>query len=175
MEAVSNSKPAHAAILARGRRRETTWRPDEQTGGRAAAAALPSLDGVSVLLVDDDLDTLQMLTMMLTARRAKVQAVSSVAEAFETLQWHKPDVLVSDLAMPDEDGYSLIGKLRALEAAGGKPIPTVALTAYVRVEDRARALSAGFNMFVSKPVEPQELIAAIATLAEPCINRFNQD
>jgi len=104
-----------------------------------------------------------------------VQAASSVTEALETLQWHKPDVLVSDLAMPDEDGYSLIGKVRALEAAGGKPIPTVALTAYGRVEDRARALSAGFNMFVPKPVEPQELIAAIANLAEPCINRFNRD
>jgi signal transduction histidine kinase/ActR/RegA family two-component response regulator len=167
---------APSAERARGRSRETALWPDEQAGKRAAAAAtLPSLDGVRILLVDDDLDTLQMLTMMLTAHKAKVQAASSVTEALETLQWHKPDVLVSDLAMPDEDGYSLIGKVRALEAAGGKPIPTVALTAYVRVEDRARALSAGFNMFVPKPVEPQELIAAIANLAEPCINRFNRD
>jgi CheY-like chemotaxis protein len=90
------------------------------------------------------------------------------------LQWYAPDVLVSDLAMPDEDGYSLIAKVRALEAAGGKMIPTVALTAYVRVEDRARALPAGFNMFVPKPVEPQELITAIANLAEPCMTKFGR-
>ena len=165
---------ATAAERATGRRRETAgWWPDEQAG--ALSVPLPSLEDVQVLLVDDDLDTLQMLTMMLTAYRAKVQAVSSVAEALETLRWHKPDVLVSDLAMPEEDGYSLISKVRALEAAGGKPIPTIALTAYVRVEDRARALSAGFNMFVPKPVEPQELIAAIANLAEPCVNRLDRD
>ena len=76
-------------------------------------------------------------------------------------------MLVSDLAMPGEDGYSLIGKVRALEAGSGRQTPAVALTAYVRVEDRARALSAGFNMFVPKPVEPSELIAAIANLSEP--------
>ena len=72
-------------------------------------------------------------------------------------------VLVSDLAMPGEDGFSLIGKVRAAEAeSGGEPLPAVALTAYVRIEDRTRALSAGFNMFVPKPVEPNELITAIA-------------
>ena len=126
---------------------------------------LPSLDGVQVLLVDDDQDTLQILTVMLTECGANVQAAASVAEALEVLQWYKPDVLVSDLAMPGEDGYSLISKVRALEAESGKQIPAVALTAYVRVEDRARALAAGFNMFVPKPVEPNELITAIANLA----------
>jgi CheY-like chemotaxis protein len=120
-----------------------------------------------VLLVDDDRDNLQILSVMLTERRATVQAASSVAEALEMLTWYKPDVLVSDLAMPEEDGYSLIGKVRALEGKNGRQIPAVALTAYVRVEDRARALTAGFNLFVAKPVEPNELIAAIANLAEP--------
>ena len=95
-----------------------------------------------------------------------MQAVSSAAEAFEVLQWYEPDVLVSDLAMPGEYGYSLIERIRILEATNGNKIPAVALTAYVRVEDRTRALSAGFNMFVPKPVEPNELIAAIANLAE---------
>ena len=128
---------------------------------------VPYLDGVYVLLVDDDRDNLQILSVMLTERRATVQAASSVAEALEMLTWYKPDVLVSDLAMPEEDGYSLIGKVRALEGKNGRQIPAVALTAYVRVEDRARALTAGFNLFVAKPVEPNELIAAIANLAEP--------
>ncbi|HTG14763.1 MAG TPA: ATP-binding protein, partial [Blastocatellia bacterium] len=129
--------------------------------------ARPWLDGVKVLLVDDDPDNLQILSVMLTEQKAKVQATASASEALQTLQWFKPDVLVSDLAMPGEDGYSLIGKVRALEAGSGRQTPAVALTAYVRVEDRARALSAGFNMFVPKPVEPSELIAAIANLSEP--------
>ncbi len=127
----------------------------------------PSLAGTQVLLVDDDSDTLQILRLVLTESNANVQTASSVAEALEMLQWCQPDVIVSDLAMPEEDGYSLIGKLKARESVGNKPIATVALTAFVRVEDRARALSAGFNMFVPKPVEPNELIAAIASLVEP--------
>jgi CheY-like chemotaxis protein len=82
------------------------------------------------------------------------------------LEWYTPDVLVSDLAMPDEDGYSLISKLRQTENGNGH-IPAVALTSYV--EERTRALAAGFNMFVPKPVQPNELISAIATLAEPSV------
>jgi CheY-like chemotaxis protein len=134
---------------------------------------LPSLDGVQVLLVDDDPDSLQILTVMLTECRAKVQAAASASEALEVLQWHQPDVLVSDLAMPGEDGYSLIRKVRALNAERGRQqTPAVALTAYVRVEDRARAMKEGFNMFVPKPVEPNELILAIANLAETGANRL---
>jgi signal transduction histidine kinase/CheY-like chemotaxis protein len=128
---------------------------------------LPSLEGLRVLLVDDDQDTLNMLAEILTGNRAAVQLASSAAEALEVLEWYKPDLLVSDLAMPDEDGYSLIAKVRALEANNGQQIPAVALTAYVRVEDRTRALAAGFNMFVPKPIEPVELLTAIANLAEP--------
>jgi CheY-like chemotaxis protein len=134
--------------------------------GKAIPLPTPSLDNVQVLLVDDDPDTLQILTVSLGECKANVQTASSVAEALEMLQWFKPDVLVSDLAMPGEDGYSLIGKLRALEANNGRQTPAVALTAYVRIEDRARALSAGFNMFVPKPLQPKELITAIASLAE---------
>jgi signal transduction histidine kinase/ActR/RegA family two-component response regulator len=129
--------------------------------------SLPSLDGVQVLIVDDDEDTRSMLTVMLTEHKAKVQVASSAAGALEILQWYRPDVLVTDLAMPGEDGYSLIGKVRRLEGEKGQKIPAIALTAYVRVEDRTRALSAGFNMFVPKPVEPGELITTIANLARP--------
>ena len=92
-----------------------------------------------------------------------MQTAASVNEALEILEWFRPQVVVSDLAMPGEDGYSLIDKLRGLE--DGLEIPAIALTSYVRVEDRARALSSGFNMFVPKPIQPNELIIAIANLA----------
>ena len=126
--------------------------------------SLPALNDLKVLLVDDDPDTLQILSVMLVESKANVQQAASVSEALEVLEWYEPDVIVSDLAMPGEDGYSLITKIRAAE--NGKQIPAVALTSYVRVEDRTRALSAGFNMFVPKPVEPNELITAIANLLE---------
>ncbi len=160
---------AAAQKVEKGRRKKTeSLLPSEPTG--AQLKPLPSLEGVEVLIVDDEQDTLNMLAVMLTEYRAKVQTASSASEALEVLQWYKPDVLVSDLAMPDEDGYSLIGKVRALAEEDGRRIPAVALTAYVRIEDRVRALSAGFNMFVPKPVEPSELITAIANLAEPRAN-----
>jgi len=127
----------------------------------------PFLDDLQVLLVDDDQDTLHLLSVSLSEANAKVQTASSVPEALEVLTWYKPDVLVSDLAMPGEDGYALITKLRAGEAEKGGYIPAVALTSYVRVEDRTRALAAGFNMFVPKPIEANELIIAIASLTEP--------
>jgi signal transduction histidine kinase/CheY-like chemotaxis protein len=151
---------------ARSRRRgiEIVQRDDDTD---AALEPLISLDGLRVLLVDDDPDCLQVLTVMLTERRANVQAAASAAEALEVLEWFAPDVLVSDLAMPGEDGYSLISKIRALEGESGNQPLAVALTAYARVEDRTRALSAGFDIFVPKPVEPNELVAAIANLTDP--------
>lgn len=161
--AVTHSRPAQK------RNTGNLW-PTQET--KSTIKPLPSLDGLQILLVDDEPDSLQILNVMLAEYGARVFAVASAAEAMEALQWYKPDVLVSDLAMPDEDGYSLISKVKALEAETGKPIPAVALTAYVRVEDRARALAAGFNMFVPKPVEPTELITAIANLAESNMRRY---
>jgi signal transduction histidine kinase/ActR/RegA family two-component response regulator len=158
----------HERAAQQRRETESAWLNEEAS---AQLLPLPSLDGVQVLLVDDDQDTLNMLSVMLTECKAHVQGVASAAEAIEVLQWFKPDVLVSDLAMPGEDGYSLISKVRALEAENDRQIPAVALTAYVRIEDRTRALSAGFNMFVPKPVEPNELIMAIANLAAPGTNK----
>jgi signal transduction histidine kinase/ActR/RegA family two-component response regulator len=127
--------------------------------------SLPSLDAVKVLLVDDDPDTLQVVSVMLGNSKAVVHTASSASEALEILEWFRPHVLVSDLAMPGEDGYELIRKIRALGTTSYQ-IPAIALTSYVRIEDRARALTAGFNMFVPKPVQPEELIATIANLAE---------
>jgi signal transduction histidine kinase/ActR/RegA family two-component response regulator len=150
----------------KGRRMDIcTVRPSNESNGQGEPRL--ALDCVKVLLVDDDQDTLNMISAMLTDYGAIVQTAASSADALEALRWYKPDVIVSDLAMPYEDGYSLIRKLRALGTESGKQTPAVALTAYVRVEDRARALSAGFNMFVPKPIEPDELITAIVNLIEP--------
>ncbi len=158
---------ANAKRQAKGRRSVAGVLQPREDAADAHVHALPSLEGVKVLLVDDDPDTISMLAVVLTDARAVVQTASSAAAALEALQWYKPDVLVSDLAMPGEDGFSLIEKLRMLEATAERRTPAVALTAYVRVEDRARALSAGFNMFVPKPIEPNELITAISNLVEP--------
>ena len=130
---------------------------------------MPALDDVRVLLVDDDPDTLQFLRVMLGESKAVVQTAASVSEALEILEWYRPHVLVSDLAMPNEDGFSLIAKIRELQGVDGYEIPAIALTSYVLVEDRARALAAGFNMFVPKPIQPNELITAIANLAEASV------
>ena len=132
----------------------------------AGAAPAPPLRSVQVLVVDDDRDALDMLARLLSDAGAAVRTASSATEAVTLLRWIQPDVLVSDLAMPDEDGYSLIRTVRASERGTGRDIPAVALTAYVRVQDRARAVAAGFNMFVEKPVDPDELISVIAGIAE---------
>jgi signal transduction histidine kinase/CheY-like chemotaxis protein len=128
--------------------------------------SLPQLEGVKILVVDDDHDTLQVISVILEERKADVQLAPSVDEALELLQWYQPDVVVSDLGMPAQDGYALIEKLRAIDARENKRTPAIALTSYVRVADRMRALAAGFNLFVPKPVEPAELITAVAHLAE---------
>jgi signal transduction histidine kinase/ActR/RegA family two-component response regulator len=130
------------------------------------AGARPALAGMQILVVDDDQDALDVLTLILGEAGATVRTATSAAEALALLRWIRPDVLISDLAMPDEDGYSLIRTLRAVERASGRETPAIALTAYVRVQDRARAVAAGFNMFVEKPVDPDELIAVLAGISE---------
>ena len=127
----------------------------------------PQIYGLRVLLVDDQPDTLEMLKVALEQQcRAEVRISADVVTALEVFQQWKPDVLVSDIAMPGEDGYALIAKVRALEQQSGKRTPAIALTAYVRVEDRGRVLQVGYDRFLSKPVEPSELFAALASLVE---------
>ena len=130
--------------------------------------SLPSLNNLRVLVVDDDPDTLQILRVMLSEAQAIVETAASVNEAMEIFEWFRPQVVVSDLSMPLEDGYSLISRIRSLD--DGNNVPAVALTSYVRVEDRAGALAAGFNMFVPKPFQPEELITAIASLAQDSVS-----
>jgi signal transduction histidine kinase/ActR/RegA family two-component response regulator len=124
------------------------------------------LSGVNVLLVDDDSDTLTLMTTALTRRHANVTAVSSAGEAIQAIARRRPDVLVSDIAMPDEDGYGLIEKVRLLENGIPQKIPAVAITAYAKEEDRERALSAGFQIYLAKPVELTELISVVARAAK---------
>jgi CheY-like chemotaxis protein len=120
------------------------------------------LTDLQVLVVDDDTDTLDFLTTVLEHSGAKVIAVASVREALEVLEQLQPDVLISDIGMPDEDGYGLISKVRALEVEQGGSIPAIALTAYASGEERRRALSSGFQIHLPKPVEPAKLIAVVA-------------
>lgn len=120
------------------------------------------LNGIHVLLVDDDEDTLELLTQALTQREVRVTAVTSASEALEAIKSFKPDVVVSDIAMPGEDGYQLIRKIRAMDFDHGNPLPAVAITAYAKDEDRQRALSSGFQGFLAKPVELSEFITAVA-------------
>jgi len=124
----------------------------------------PALEGLKVLAVDDEPDARDLLALVLEQCGAAVTTCGSAAEALEELERETPDILVSDIGMPGEDGYSLIRKVRALDADRGGRIPAVALTAYARAEDRMQALSAGYSMHVPKPVEPAELAVVIASL-----------
>jgi len=130
-----------------------------------APRVTPSLEGVRVVIVDDAADTRDLLTTMLAGHGADVRACGSASEALEVISQWRPAVLISDVAMPGEDGYSLIRKVRALGSDHGGDIPAVALTGYAQTEDRTRALAAGFQMHVPKPVEPVELVTVIASLA----------
>ncbi|WP_017721033.1 PAS domain-containing protein [Kamptonema formosum] len=123
------------------------------------------LTGVRVLVVDDDADTRELLEAILEEYGAEVRAAASVRQTLEVLLEWKPDAILSDIGMPEEDGYSLIRKLRALQQERGEPlVPVAALTAYAREEERQRALEAGFQAHISKPVEPALLADAIARL-----------
>ena len=124
------------------------------------------LSGLNVLIVDDDSDTLTLMATALKRREANVTAVSSAGEAIQAITRKRPDVLVSDIAMPDEDGYGLIKKVRSLEKGVAENIPAVAITAYAKEEDRERALSAGFQIYLAKPVELTELISVVARAAK---------
>jgi PAS domain S-box-containing protein len=136
---------------------------DEQS--RQADAS--KLEGVHVLVVDDERDARELLTAILTQSGATVTAAAGASDAIDKLSSAKPDLLVSDIEMSDEDGYSLIRKVRAAEEARGRRrIPAIALTAHARSSDRLRALSEGYQMHIPKPVEPAELVLAIANLTD---------
>lgn len=131
----------------------------------------PGLDEIKVLVVDDEQDARFLLTAMLEQCGATVLTCESAAEALAQVKNFGPDILVSDIGLPEVDGYSLIRQLRASEAGTGKRLPAIALTAFARTQDRLQALSAGYNMHVPKPVEPTELLLVIASLVSQ--NKFH--
>jgi CheY-like chemotaxis protein len=125
----------------------------------------PQLGGLRVLIVDDEAYTCEVLQAILEGCGAHVRTVTSAASALEAMAEEAFDVLISDIGMPEEDGYSLIAKVRALDRERGGRIPAAALTAYASEEDRIRTLRSGFQIHVPKPVSPNELVAVVANLA----------
>ena len=125
---------------------------------------LPRLDDVAVLIVDDEPDGRTLISRILEGRGARPTCASSAEEALACLQRDRFNILLSDIGMPDVDGYEFIRKVRALESGGRAAIPAIAITAYARTEDRQRSLLAGYQMHLAKPVEARELVAAIASL-----------
>jgi signal transduction histidine kinase/CheY-like chemotaxis protein len=148
------------AARARSRQR------DAAGGSQEHALDSTSLEGLSILVVDDERDSRDVVAAHLEHSRASVLTAGSVAEAMEVLRHERVDVLLADVAMPGEDGYSLVRKLRAT-ADRAATIPAVALTAHAREEDRQVALRAGFQMHLTKPIDARSLVAAIAALRQP--------
>ncbi|MGJ9419591.1 ATP-binding protein [Massilia sp. CMS3.1] len=132
---------------------------------------LRDLTGVSVLVVDDDRDARELILRILTDCHAKVRIAASARDAFTALQADMPDLLISDLGMPEVDGFELLSWIRALPRDRGGLLPAVALTAFARSEDRLRALEAGFSSHISKPVEPNELVDVVGSLVRPSAAR----
>ena len=133
--------------------------------------SLPSLRGLKILVVDDEADTRELIREVLKECGSEVITSPSAADALIALEQQKPDVLISDLGMPDEDGYSLISKVRALPSEKGGNIPAAALTAYARVEDRMRVLRSGFQFHLPKPIDSAELVTVVASLAGRAYDR----
>jgi PAS domain S-box-containing protein len=150
---------------------QSRLRPREPQAARAAprvSAPLPgmiSLEGVSVLVVDDDPDTLEVVKQLLEQAGASVQVAGSAAEALATLRRVRPDVLLSDIGMPGQDGYELIRQIRALDQEEGGRTPAAALSAFAHPDHLHQAYAAGYQLFLAKPIEPAELTAAVARLA----------
>lgn len=141
-------------------------RPESSEDGLGAGLlSEPRLSGIHVLLVDDDEDTLNLITAALSQGHARVTAVSSAAAALEAIKLSVPDVLVSDIAMPGEDGYQLLERVKALDIVNGRPFAAVAITAYAQEEDRLKALASGFQSYLAKPIELSDLIEAVEQAA----------
>jgi two-component system CheB/CheR fusion protein len=148
--------------------------PGGNSGGPAAGKTIGSISGVRVLVVEDDSPTREALAQMLSQLGAEVQSAESAAAGMEAFGRVKPDLLVCDVAMPDEDGYSLLRRIRELGRDRGGDVPAVALTALAGPEDRQQALEAGFQEHMPKPVDIQRLVAALARLLKPGGSRSDE-
>jgi PAS domain S-box-containing protein len=125
----------------------------------------PSLEGLRILVVDDDPDSNEVVRMLLSSCQAEIEVAGSVAQAIDALRRFDAHLLVSDIGMPVQDGYALIRKVRESDAQRSRPLPAIALTAYGSIDDRVRLFSAGFQAHLTKPVDPAELLALVASLA----------
>jgi PAS domain S-box-containing protein len=154
------------ALMSRSSQAESPRLESEapQTKWRTASEECQRLDGARILLVEDNPDTLEMLKFIFDECGAEVITAASASEALEALERFRPDALVSDIAMPNQDGYDLIRQVRSRGPEQGGKIPAVAVTAYASAEDRAHLLASGYQTHVSKPVDPDELIATVASL-----------
>jgi PAS domain S-box-containing protein len=148
---------------------EQRLHPRSERGGHPIA--VPDLSGVRVIAVDDDADALRLVREILEAAHAQVFTADSAAQALKLLEQEQADVLVADLGMPHTDGFQLIAQVRRATKPQVRGIPAAALTAYARSEDRTKALHAGFQLHLAKPIDPGELMAAVASLAK----RINGD
>lgn len=136
----------------------------DPTSSRPHLPSPVSLSGLSILLVDDDADSRELVRRVLSEYDASVQAAGSAAEALASIRVRKPDILISDIGMPDKDGYQLIQEVRSKLAIDAAMLPAIALTALARPEDRKKAILAGYQSHVAKPVDPEELAAVIGSL-----------
>ncbi len=166
--AESEGEGKGAAFTVRLPLRKRTGEPLQDTADQPPDAAMSeqALQGVRVLVVDDEADARDFLSFVLEQHGAIALTATSAAEALTILQTDQPDILVSDIGMPVEDGYALIRRVRSLTPTQGSRVPAVALTAYVQEEDRLRALSAGFQAHLAKPVEPAQFIATVINLVQ---------
>jgi CheY-like chemotaxis protein len=163
-----------------GRRNNTPKRPTAEIAasgrerGRAQVGKVPGLpktqrrkaSALRVLLVDDDPDARELTALFLEQNGIEVQTAGSAADALALLKVQSPQVILSDIGMPFEDGYSLIRRVRALPAPEKKNIPAIAITAFARIEDKTRAFAEGFDMHVAKPVDLAQLLRMVTKLAQ---------
>ncbi|WP_441289906.1 hybrid sensor histidine kinase/response regulator [Sorangium sp. KYC3313] len=152
--------PVRAVALAQGESSEVSSEIEHPSAG-----TIPRLDGLRVLVVDDEPDARELVTMVLREAGAQADETGSASAALEMMSRARPDVLVSDIAMPEQDGYALLRELRSRAPDLGGSVPALALTAFARREDIVQARDAGFQLHLAKPVQPGELVAAVYRLA----------
>ena len=151
--------PARASLAA-------TARPVEAPARTQAVRSAVRIDGVRVLVIDDDMNARELLAVILENAGAELRAAASAEDALMILQTWTPEVMLSDIEMPGDDGYGLVDKARQARRRPAVPLIAIALTAHARPEDRVRALESGFQWHLAKPIEPSELLSVLATLHE---------
>ena len=156
----------HLPMMAALQPASTAEERSHPTASQVLRGDEPSLAGLKILVVDDEPDAREVISLVLSNAGAELKTAESTTRALELIELWRPDLLVSDIGMPNEDGFSLMRKLRALPPEQGGAIPAIALTAFARTQDRLDVLSAGYQMHVPKPIEPLELLTVVASLTK---------